>query len=123
MAGEPILVVDDSPLNLKLARVILGGEYDVHLANDAEQALEMLATMTPRLILTDVDLPGMSGLAMVETLRNHPKRGEMIIVALSGYSSPSDEEKARAAGCDGYIAKPFDATRLREQVAAYVAAR
>jgi two-component system cell cycle response regulator DivK len=63
MAGEPILIIDDNPQNLKLAKVILVSEgYDVRTAIDAEEALRMLESLTPALILMDLQLPRMDGL-------------------------------------------------------------
>ena len=62
MAGEPILIVDDNVQNLKLARVILANEgYDVQTAADAEEALALLRTSRPRVILMDLQLPGWTG--------------------------------------------------------------
>src|ERR1700756_1508675 len=98
MAGEPILIVDDNPQNLKLARVVLAAEgYEIRTACDAEDALRVLASYTPRLILMDLQLPGMDGLALTRQLKADPVRHGIIIVALTAYAMKGDEEKARAA--------------------------
>ena len=69
MAGEPILIVDDNPLNLKVVRVLLTVEgYDVRTALNADEALAVLRTFHPRLILMDLQLPGMDGLALTRHL-------------------------------------------------------
>jgi two-component system, cell cycle response regulator DivK len=118
MAGEPILIVDDNAQNLKLARVVLSGEgYDVRTAADAEDALRQLASYAPRLILMDLQLPGMDGLELTRRLKADPARRGLIIVALTAYAMKGDEEKARAAGCDGYITKPIDTEALPRVVA------
>jgi CheY-like chemotaxis protein len=123
MPSEPILIVDDNAQNLKLARVILSVEgYDVRTAADAEEALRVLQTFTPRLILMDIQLPGMDGLQFTRQLRTDPAWQTVRIVALTAYAMKGDEEKALAAGCDGYITKPIDTERLPKLVADYLSA-
>jgi two-component system, cell cycle response regulator DivK len=122
VAGEPILIVDDNPQNLKLARVLLAGEgYDVRTAADAEKALELLESFAPRLILMDLQLPGMDGLELARLLKAEASRSDIAIVALTAYAMKGDEEKALAAGCDGYVTKPIDTDALLRLVADVVA--
>lgn len=122
MAGDPILIVDDNPQNLKLARVILTVEgYEVQTAADAEEALRVLQSFTPRLILMDLQLPGMDGLQLTRHLRRDPSWQDVRIVALTAYAMKGDEEKALGAGCDGYITKPIDTERLARLVAEQLA--
>jgi two-component system cell cycle response regulator DivK len=119
MSGEPILIVDDNPVNLKLARVLLTTEgYDVRTAKAAEEALEVLREFQPRLILMDVQLPGMDGLALTRRLKADSRTREVVIVALTAYAMKGDQERVLAAGCDAYIGKPIDTRRLAAQVAA-----
>jgi CheY-like chemotaxis protein len=121
MPGERILIVDDSAANLKLARVLLTCEgHDARTAPDAEQALKMLESFHPRLILMDIQLPGMDGLTLTRRLKSDPELKGIIVVALTAYAMKGDEERARAAGCDGYIAKPIDVAKLPLQVAHYL---
>jgi CheY-like chemotaxis protein len=109
MAGEPILVVDDHPQNLKLAVLLLTiAGYRVQTAVDAEDALTRLETFSPRMILMDLQLPGMDGLELTRTLKADPRHRDIVIVALTAYAMKGDRERALAAGCDGYIAKPLD---------------
>jgi CheY-like chemotaxis protein len=123
MAGEPILVVDDHPVNLKLLRLTLAGAgYEVRTAPDAESALAMLGTWTPRAILMDIQLPGMDGLELTRTLKATPIHAGIRIIAVTAYAMKGDEEKARAAGCDGYITKPVDTAKLPVLLAALLAA-
>jgi two-component system, cell cycle response regulator DivK len=121
VSGELILVVDDNPQNLKLARVLLRSEgYDVATASDAEEALRLLETSKPRLILMDLQLPGMDGLTLTRRLKADPARRRIVVVALTAYAMKGDREKALAAGCDGYITKPIDTTALPELLRAYL---
>ncbi len=123
MAGDPILVVDDNPTNLKLIRVLLAGEgYEVRTAGDAEEALAALQGFRPRLVLMDLQLPGMDGLELTRRLKADPGTRDILIVALTAYAMKGDEEKAREAGCDGYLAKPIDTRTLPAQVAGYLRA-
>jgi CheY-like chemotaxis protein len=124
MPAESILIVDDNPQNLKLAKVILVGEgYDVRTAIDAEDALRVLESFTPRLILMDVQLPGMDGLELTRRLKADPVRRGTIIIALTAYAMKGDDEKAFAAGCDGYMSKPIDTDALPKVVAEQLARR
>lgn len=117
MAGEPILIVDDNAANLKLARVVLSAEgHVVRTATDALEALEVLRDFMPRLILMDIQLPGMDGLELTRRLKADPATREIAIVGLTAYAMKGDEERIRAAGCDGYIAKPIDTRLLPDQI-------
>jgi len=121
MPNEPLLIVDDNPQNLKLARLLLSAEgYDARTAVDAEHALAVLTEFTPKLILMDIQLPGMDGLELTRRLKAKPETQKIVIVALTAYAMKGDEEKARAAGCDGYIAKPIDVRTLPHAVAQYL---
>jgi two-component system, cell cycle response regulator DivK len=122
MAHEPILVVDDSPLNLKLVRVILQGEgYDVHTAADAEEAMRVMQTFRPRVILTDLRLPGEDGLDLTRRLKSQATTKDIVILAVTGCVLEGDEARALAAGCDGYITKPFDIASLKQVIARHLA--
>ena len=121
MPGELILVVDDNTVNLKLSKVLLKGEgYEVATAQDAEEAIKYLETSKPRLILMDVQLPGMDGLTLTRRLKADPSTSSIIILALTAYAMKGDEERVRAAGCDGYIPKPIDTQTLPGLVADYL---
>ena len=110
---DTILIVDDNPVNLKLIRVLLKGEgYDVRTATDAYDALEVLRTFTPRLILMDIQLPGIDGLTLTRQLKANPLHQHISVVALTAYAMKGDEEKALEAGCAGYITKPIDTRAL-----------
>jgi CheY-like chemotaxis protein len=121
MAGDPILIVDDNPVNLKLVRVLLMTEgYDVRTASDAEEALAVLQHFRPRLILMDIQLPGRDGLELTRQLKASSATREIMILALTAYAMKGDEDKAFAAGCDGYVPKPIDTRTLPGVIAGYL---
>jgi CheY-like chemotaxis protein len=120
MAAQRILIVDDHPTNLKLIRVVLEGEgYEVRTASDADEALAVLPEFQPKLILMDIQLPGMDGLELTRLIKSQPGGDQLRIVALTAYAMKGDEERIRNAGCDGYIAKPIDTRSLGSIVAGY----
>ncbi|MES1172340.1 MAG: response regulator [Bacteroidota bacterium] len=117
-----ILIVDDNPTNLKLVTYLLASRgYDVATAADAPSALAALAARRPRLILMDLQLPGMDGLELTRRLKADVATRDIVIVAVTAYAMKGDEERARSAGCDGYIAKPIDTRTLPKVVAAFIA--
>jgi len=119
--NQSILVVDDNIDNLELTQILLESEgFEVRLAEDAEMALQTLQTYRPRLILMDIQLPGMDGLELTRRLRQDPELQDVIVVALSAYAMKGDEENARAAGCDGYITKPIDTRTFGGAVRGYL---
>lgn len=121
MPGEPILIVDDNPVNLKLVRVLLIGEgYDARTATDAEEALEILHTFHPRVILMDIQLPGMDGLELTRRLKTDAATRGIIILALTAYAMKGDDQKMLDSGCDGYISKPVDTRTLPGVIAEYL---
>jgi CheY-like chemotaxis protein len=121
MTGKSILIVDDNQANLKLARVLLEGEgFDTRTAVDAEEALDALQNFKPDLILMDIQLPGIDGLELTRQLKARPATKDIRIVALTAYAMKGDEQKARDAGCDGYITKPIDTRTLSDTIARYL---
>lgn len=121
MAGESIMIIDDNPINLKLEKILLTVEgYDIRTATDAEEALTVLASFKPKLILMDLQLPGMTGLELTQKLKSDMKYKDIIILAVTAYAMKGDKEKALAAGCDGYIAKPIDTKSLPNVIANYL---
>lgn len=120
MSGS-VLVVDDNFVNLELARVTLQlAGLRVTGAIDGEQALAAVAAERPALILLDLQMPGMDGFEVARRLKSDPRTRGITIVAMTAYAMKGDEERARAAGCDGYIVKPIDVLALPKQVAAYM---
>ncbi len=124
MAGELILVVDDNALNLKLVRFLLVKRgYRVRTAVDAGEALSALAAQIPDLILMDLQLPGIDGLELTRRIRERPELRDLPIVAVTASAMRGDEERALAAGCNGYVAKPIDTQTFPLLVEAHLARR
>jgi two-component system cell cycle response regulator DivK len=118
-----VLIVDDNPLNAKLVRLLLAGEgYEIRTAGDAEDAIRTLLDFLPNLILMDIQMPGMDGLQLTRLLKLDPRTRQIIVVALTAFAMKGDEEKARQAGCDGYITKPIDTRTIAAAVRGYLEA-
>jgi two-component system cell cycle response regulator DivK len=121
MKGVPILVVEDNPMNQKLTKTLLALEgADVRVAESAEQALQVLETFRPAIILTDIQMPGMDGLQLTALLKSREDMKGIRIVALTAYAMRGDRDRFLAAGCDGYISKPIDAKTFAGVVASYL---
>jgi CheY-like chemotaxis protein len=118
----PILIVDDNATNTKLLAFILSARgYDVRTAASADEALTTIAARKPRLILMDIQLPGMDGLTLTKQLKADPATRDISIIAATAYAMKGDEERARAAGCDGYVTKPIDTRQLPLDIARFLA--
>lgn len=119
--AESILVVDDNLDNRELTQILLECEgFEVRLAEDAPQALRMFETYRPKLILVDVQMPGMDGLELTRRLRRDPSSQDAIVVALSAYAMAVEKANALAAGCDGYITKPINTRTFASAVRRYL---
>lgn len=103
-----ILVIEDNPANLKLTSFLLGNVgHTVLSAIDAETGLKLARAELPDLILMDIQLPGMDGLAATTLLKQDPATASISVIALTALAMKTDQEKTRAAGCDAYLAKPL----------------
>ncbi len=124
MTGEAILIVEDNPTNLKLAKLLLTVEgYDVRTAMDAGEAMKVLETFHPLLILMDLQLPGKNGLELTRELKANPKLKDICIVALTAYAMKGDDEKAKAAGCNGYMTKPISVATFPNEITKFLQAQ
>lgn len=110
---ETILVIDDDPANLELARVLLELEgFQVKTATDAVSAFEVLKYCEPALIVMDIQLPGVDGWELTRRLKTNFATRHIPVIALTAYTMPGDEARARAVGCDDYVAKPITTEEL-----------
>jgi two-component system cell cycle response regulator DivK len=103
-----ILIVEDNPANMTLAIFLLeSAGHSVLCAVDAEAGLTLARQNQPQLILMDIQLPGMDGLEATRLLKRDDATRAIPVIALTALAMKGDEERIRAAGCDGYIAKPL----------------
>lgn len=124
MAGERILLVEDNALNRRVAEFILKSQgYTVIEARSGREALELARLHSPDLILMDLQLPGLDGFATTRALKEDAATKSIRVVALTAYAMSGDEERAVAAGCEGYITKPVDPDKFPEMVAAQLEGR
>ena len=103
-----ILIIEDNPANMKLACLLLNSAgHEVLRAVDAENGLMLARAEQPALILMDIQLPGMDGLAATALLKQDAATAAIPVIALTAMAMKEDREKTKVAGCDAYIAKPL----------------
>ncbi len=103
-----ILVVEDSPVNMALTVAILENAGHVVLqAERAGQGISMARELRPDLILMDLQLPDLDGLAATRLLKSDPATADLPVIALTAFAMKGDEDQTRAAGCDSYVTKPI----------------
>jgi two-component system cell cycle response regulator DivK len=117
MPEETILIVEDSKLNRRLLEAVLKPHgYRLLVAEDGEAGVALAQTEKPDLILMDVLLPGIDGYEAAGRLRADPETQHIVIVALTASASSEQQDRALAAGCDGYIPKPIDTRAFPQQI-------
>ena len=111
-----VLIIEDNQANMKLATLLLrNAGHTVLCAADAEAGLTIARAELPDLILMDIQLPGMDGLAATALLKKDPATAAIPVIALTAMAMKEDQEKSKVAGCDAYMVKPL---RYRELYAA-----
>jgi len=119
--GRVVLVIEDEPANQRLFRDLLSRVgYTVLIAGDGSVGVAVAMEQKPALILMDIGLPGMSGLEATRTLRQNAATAGIPIVALSAYAMQEDRDKAMMAGCNAFVAKPFDIAELLRVVRSHL---
>jgi two-component system cell cycle response regulator DivK len=114
-----VLIVEDNSANMTLAVFLLqSAGHAVLSARDAEAGLTLARDEQPDLILMDIQLPGMDGLQATALLKRDNATRAIPVIALTALAMKGDEERIRAAGCDGYIAKPMRYQEFLATVAA-----
>ncbi len=117
----PILVVDDDALSLELVSEFLGAEgYRVLTSISAEEALSLTREELPDLVLMDIRLPGMDGLAATRSLKADPLIDHIPVIATTALATKSDEAQVLEAGCESHLVKPLDLPRLLATVKKYL---
>lgn len=120
-AGRLILIIEDNEKNLKLVRDIL--QFRGHRtleATTAEDGIDLAASHLPDLVLMDIRLPGMNGMAALDILRADARTAVIPVVAVTASVMPEDKDRFVAAGFDGFIEKPIDVRAFPGQVQAYL---
>ena len=115
-------MVEDQEDNRQILRDLLGNaSYELIEAENGEEALAAIARRRPHLILTDIQLPIIDGYEGTRLIRTNLDLKSVPIIAVTSYALAGDEEKALAAGCDGYVCKPYSPRELLAKVRAYLA--
>jgi two-component system cell cycle response regulator DivK len=124
MASELILIVDDNEKNVKLARDVLRfAGFQTLEATSGEEAIELAQEHVPAVILMDIRLPGMDGVAAVGHLKSSAVTAAIPVVALTSFAMKGDRERFLAAGFDGYLEKPISVKEFPDQVRNYCEGR
>jgi len=120
--GTAILLIEDNVENRYMTTFLLEKHgYEVLQAVDGPSGIRKARQARPRLILLDIQLPGMDGYAIARALRADPATAAIPIVAMTSYAMAGDREAGLAAGCTGYIEKPIDPERFVAEVDRYLA--
>lgn len=115
-----VLIIEDNQMNMKLFRSLLAKtDYQIFEANDAENGIEMARTHLPDLILMDIQLPNMDGLQATRIIKQDSILSHIPIVALTSHAMLGDDQKAKEAGCDGYITKPINTRSFLSEISCY----
>jgi len=117
---KTVLIVEDVELNRDLLVQLLQDEYRLLLAQDGQGALRIAREEKPDLILMDLSLPKLDGWEATRRLKADRELGRIPVIVLSAHAMRGDEERARAAGCDDYLAKPLDETLLFKKLARHL---
>ena len=118
---KTILVIEDNEQNLYLVTFILEKHgYHVEAAQDGQEGITLATRMRPDLILLDVQLPVMDGYEATRRIKANAELKAIPVIAVTSYALSGDEAKARAAGCDAYVAKPFSPRQLLAKVREYL---
>jgi two-component system cell cycle response regulator DivK len=119
--SKRILVVEDQPDNRQIIRDMLSPtDYEITEAEDGEQALEVIAKQRPDLILMDIQLPVIDGYTATRKIKADPALRSIPIIAVTSYALSGEETKAREAGCDDYVPKPFSPRQLLAKIRQYL---
>ena len=120
-AGKKILHIEDNLENRTLIRRLLMSEnYEVLEAENAHQALNILAVTTPNMILMDINMPDIDGYSLTADLKSRPDLIKIPIVAITANVMRGDREKVFESGCNGYIEKPIDVDQFLDQIAFFI---
>jgi two-component system cell cycle response regulator DivK len=116
-----ILVVEDQEDNRQILRDLLGSaDYEMDEAENGQEALDAVARQRPDLILMDIQLPIMDGYEATRRIKSNPAYKDIPIIVVTSYALSGDEGKAREAGCDAYVTKPYSPRALLAKIREYL---
>ncbi len=119
--NKRILVVEDQEDNRQIIRDMLGAtNYEIIEVENGEQALAAIVKQRPDLILMDIQLPIMDGYEATRRIKADPALKSIPIIAVTSYALSGEEQKARAAGCDDYVPKPYSPRHLLAKIRQYL---
>lgn len=119
--SKRILVIEDTEDNRRILRDLLThAGFELIEATDGEQGIRLAAEQRPDLILMDIQLPIIDGYEATRRIKANPDLRHIPIIAVTSYALSGDEERAAAAGCNGYIAKPFSPRQILAQIRAFL---
>ena len=119
--NKRILVIEDHEENRRIMRDLLtSAGYEMIEAVSGEEGVALAETHRPDLILMDIQLPGLDGYEATRRIKAHPALSRIPIIAVTSYALSGDDVKAREAGCDGYVTKPFSPRALLAKIREYV---
>lgn len=117
--SRKVLIAEDEPnIVASLEFLLRQSNYDVRVARDGEEALRLVASFAPHLVLLDVMMPARNGFEVCEKIRANPASRRTKIIMLSAKGRASEVDRGLALGADAYVTKPFSTQRLLEQVKA-----
>ena len=112
-----ILIVEDNALNIKLFCDLLAAHgHEPEAVTDSRNAIEAARSFGPDLVITDIQLPHVSGLELIRLIRDDEQLAAIPIMAVTAYSAQGDEERIRAAGAQAYVSKPISVVRFAQTV-------
>ena len=119
--SKTILVVEDQEDNRQILRDLLGSAgFRMIVAHDGEQAVTVARSERPNLILMDIQLPILDGYEATRSIKRDPELKHIPVIAVTSYALSGDEERAREAGCDGYVAKPYSTRHLLAKIGQFL---
>ena len=119
--SKTILVVEDQEDNRQILRDLLGSAgFRMIEAHDGEEALTVARSERPNLILMDIQLPILDGYEATRSIKRDPELKHIPVIAVTSYALSGDAERARAAGCDGYVAKPYSTRHLLAKIGQFL---
>jgi len=122
--SKRILVIEDQEDNRQIVRDLMTASgYELIEATTGEEGLEAAARERPDLILMDIQLPGIDGYEVTRRIKANPKLSKIPIIAVTSYALSGDDKKAFAAGCDGYVTKPYSPRLLLAKIREYLPAK